>query len=1483
MSNGSPLAEELRQGDDPGKQARSKSALAESLRTEILGGPKPTETPDLAGELRGSLKRIGPKPPEPPPGLVETLVHGLITEPLKDISVAARLALIGGMGPDAAARVGKYLSEQHTNDANEMSQRALRGAAFLYSFAGGPAVGEALPAVSGPLTAGASRFLTPGPLLGKWGSFLVGEMLGGGIYGAVRPTDDDESRASAILGDASVFAAFSSGVKGATEVVLPWALKRAILRMPDAKRRIALGMAKAGLDRAESDLAHGGVTLDQLPPEAAAKIEEPILREAIHTADPSIVDLDAVVRQEVDRELETNAKLMPEKAEIKGLQPPAEVAFKDALEKTPREMTDEELATQPLGKTPPLAESAAGREYQPRVERRKVEHPVDIERRRTPQQFTPGGTSPAPGTVEVMKKAIDISGGRDQFQKLVESKAKEQGRSIDATLIEETARNLVQETQSRAQLNEHVIGPVVKGKSGKVYIGGATHQETIDLAVRSGVPKSEFAGATSDSPRRGFKTNARDFVSREDAAKLVGHDEPLISEDMHKRGVTPLESPRVAEMAMEDLAMKASKDTPPEAAMDAALDHAVASTKPLDTAAPSVKDDAKLVTEELHPLPTHGAKEADRLQGIIAAALDREGPATEKAVLVGLTDPTPREINIEKIKARTPHEQNRNREALERSLAKEKAPIEVEPTEQASVPWTEKGGEGEAVVPKALNGPELAVRMNDAELDALSKAIIQKARGTAGFVSGRLLILATGSGMEWLGYSDNNLTPGESASLKMVGGLLIAASLGPRIAEWAKKSQYVRKMLTAYNPALMMNDFPKGKEFFRQYVEMLTGARAMAHSHAEMIRKVFPDAASMRAAMFVLDEGPNAPEWNMLTPAQQQEAMALHQFNLRLGLIGKGAGILDDYRENYVRHLLPPETFDQWKTTGFRVLPTSGAFAKERIFSLRELEEFAAKRGLPPPIMDLATVHSYHLGEFHRALAGVKLKDALEGIGLITDAPKSAMTALPTGWRPIGVLNLRGKIAPDVVAKTLENISAPRTSSSEIVNSLDRIKGLWMRGIMFWFWEHGFNAMRSLVNLSMNPMDYPNVYRYMRDTEAIGDQGARYGLNLYDRPDYGADAKRAAELTLGKVGIGKHTLAPLGARFDKILGMQDRLLWDKMIPFLQKFTYATEMYRWTERTGGKFLEGSPEFTTQARRAADYANTIAGRVPRYLQDPELARGMRLLMFSPQWTMSRISIIAQAAGEASEIMAGRLNPKDSMYLPFKMQQVALGAMLTFVGSKILSNKSPTFNPSSSKFYMRTGLHNSDGKEIGLDVIGWWQDDLRLFNHPFDFVANRMNPAFKVAYETITGRDYLGRSMTPSQRIGNIVTSFGPIPEIASDAVRLGQAAAGGRPVRGAEGLQMASRATATFRTSVLPKPIDVALAKYAKKLLVKQGVPANDDNVFELSRLMRANFIEGKDLIDPRVVTFLAYRRRGEIIKHPVATPLWAETRRVIADF
>src|SRR6266566_2197585 len=217
------------------------------------------------------------------------VLEGLIVQPVRDISNFIKLMVTRGelgfyertpvFRHDPTSQMKRDLENEMwgpaTQEEEETRQSAIRGGAFLASFAAGGAAEAFLPAIAGPLTEGASAFLRPGPVLGKWGSYAVNEFLGGGIYGSLRPLEEDESRFSAVFGDASTFA--SAGlIFGGIGAGVSSALKARIWRLPEARRDAAIAKFKQAMDMVDSDLSAGGVNASQLPPDARAKIEEPI-------------------------------------------------------------------------------------------------------------------------------------------------------------------------------------------------------------------------------------------------------------------------------------------------------------------------------------------------------------------------------------------------------------------------------------------------------------------------------------------------------------------------------------------------------------------------------------------------------------------------------------------------------------------------------------------------------------------------------------------------------------------------------------------------------------------------------------------------------------------------------------------------------------------------------------------------------------------------------------------------------------------------------------------------------------------------------------------------------------------------------------------------------------------------------------------------------------------------------------------------------
>lgn len=797
-----------------------------------------------------------------------------------------------------------------------------------------------------------------------------------------------------------------------------------------------------------------------------------------------------------------------------------------------------------------------------------------------------------------------------------------------------------------------------------------------------------------------------------------------------------------------------------------------------------------------------------------------------------------------------------------------------------------------AQIQKALQrqfGNDRPIRMVQQPALPRTRSIISDLRRETGAATLRTLIGLTGAGIEGMSFVEDD--PAQRNVMRSIGGLMmLTAAYGP-LRRWATTSGFMRKFILNAAPRTLMERAPS--ETFRQFQERMTWSRELQHSHRTMIEEIFSKDSYRNAMLSIegldLGSGYIPPEFYQLTKKEQQGVIALSQFNRQLGQLLEQEGIIEAFRENYVRHFLPTQTFQRWKTHGYATLPTSGGFAQpRRLETLVELEAWAAKEGLPGPSFDLPNVQAAHLNEAYRAIGTSRTIKMLEGQGLILDSPGSAIRPIPEGWAQIqGISGYGTKMAPEPVAAALRNMAAPGASTFELLNAADVVKTWWMRSIMFWFWEHGFNALRALPLVSLNPTGFGQAWRAVKANDPLLMDAARHGLNLRSRADYGLrSAKQFERLAqqIDRIPLLRD-LRHMGAH---LIEKQDRLLWDQIIPSMQLFTYQTEMMKWAARTENKFLPGSAQYIAAARKAADFANVVAGRLPTELANPRLLQGLRLAMFSPQWTTTRVALSVGAAGELAELSAGRMKWNETAYLPFKMRQAALLFTLTWVGSKILSGDEPEFNPRTHKFYMRTGLRNAAGREVGLDMLGWWQDDLKVFNNPFDFIKDRLNPVLRVGEETISGRDFAGRQMTMPQRLINIGRSFGPPTEAAELAIRGIQSAVpgGAPPVSGGELLQRTTGVLATGNVSTLPRPLDIYISRYAEHLLAQNGIPKSEDNVFELSRILRGNYLAGGGLIDNSVMYYLAYRRRGHKINEPLAAPvdwMWQEGRRVMADF
>lgn len=772
--------------------------------------------------------------------------------------------------------------------------------------------------------------------------------------------------------------------------------------------------------------------------------------------------------------------------------------------------------------------------------------------------------------------------------------------------------------------------------------------------------------------------------------------------------------------------------------------------------------------------------------------------------------------------------------------------------------------------PKRMTGMEIASSMTDQQLNRLPETIRRIAKDRGGFIAARLLIGGTGGMIDTIAATDDDMPEGARLSLFALGTFMMWASVSPRVSEWAKNNDFTRRLIALHTPTKLMSS--RVAEEFRKLQNAFTQSDLLAKSHELMVDRLFKTPSERRALAYVLDEATLAPELASLSKSQQSEAIALSQIYAQISrLMREGMMAKGNYGESYVRSVLPLETYQRWRTHGF----TLGEAGKRvRITSLRQLEEFAKNQKLPGPLFDeMPRVVSRHLKEMYHVMGANNLGKTLMEKGVVQDLPKSGI--IHPNWRKINAPGFGEKMAPEEIAQALENLNNPSASKYEVMNSLDAVKGVFMRSIMLFPWEHGLNTLRAMIVAVSSPKGFWRYYKEVKNLDPALLEDVKAGANLFDRPDFGPAAHQSWQQLMGKIGMPR-----VGARFDAVTYKWEKWLWDQWVPMSQHLIFSTKMAQWAEQTAGKFGKETAEYTAAARRAADFANTALGKTPGHLTSPDMARWMRLVMFSPKWTMTRMALISHAAGEVSDMLEGRLNFRDAWYVHMKMRQVALTAGLTYLISHALTGHGPEFNPNTSKFYARTGWRNAKGQEVGIDLTGWWQADLKMFNHPFDFIAGRLNPMLNVGYETITSRDYLGRDMTTGQTIENIVNSLGPIGEIPQ---AIGRAAAGSLTPGSA--LQSLSGLSATGNVATLPVPMDVALAKMAKKMLIAQGLTASNDNIWQLSRIMRANMLYGQPLVDGQVINYLAYQRRNERMKAGIGTGfdhLWQHARSVIRN-
>lgn len=739
-------------------------------------------------------------------------------------------------------------------------------------------------------------------------------------------------------------------------------------------------------------------------------------------------------------------------------------------------------------------------------------------------------------------------------------------------------------------------------------------------------------------------------------------------------------------------------------------------------------------------------------------------------------------------------------------------------------------------------------------------------------IGGRAL-LGVGSAASFGAIDDENSIATNTA-LAALGTYLGTAALmpGARTSAWFAQHKFFSKYVKWADVRRYATT--AGKEGFDLWHSLTNESRARAVLSANKLRLMLSknptatpgsnaalfaktDDALNRNFGFAADEGALAPEFHLLSPELQREAISLKMANDANAQWMKQQGYIGDIKENYFKNILPRDTFEHWKAQRAAYKAQNNQQAISYIETLRGAIDHAKQHGLEGPIENVADAQAKHMVDVGKIVAKNEVRKFFESLNRIVPYDRLQM---PQGWRRIGNTS---QMAPDDVAAIIERIAQPSVDAP----FLDYAKGIMMKSIMIFPWEHGINLIRGVAALA-NPVTtaraYTNALRMIDKSDPAVLEMAKY-MQLFKQPDRLDETGFNA--LLKKIGLENLT---------HLSHVSERMLWERWAPATAMASWGLEMLKWTKRTNGRFPIGSSEYEAAARRAGQFGDTVAGKLPELLQDPKMAAAMRTVLFSPAWTRTRISVVMKSAGELQDIATGELNPRDAMYLPYKLRAVAFGAAFTWALSKLWGKEDPQFNPNTTKLYARTGLYDDRGRELGVDLVGWWQDDIKMFTDPLMFFEHRLSPPLRAITQGINKRDAFGNDLSYAENLENIFRQFGPLTTIP-DAIM--KTASGHMSSR--EAVKQGSEFLAVGNVSSLPKMSDVVIARMAEKVITSSGLPATRSNVFDLTQMMKQNHKMSGQLVGNNIKSWLAYKRRSYPEHHPIAS-LWYSGKRLLAD-
>lgn len=771
-----------------------------------------------------------------------------------------------------------------------------------------------------------------------------------------------------------------------------------------------------------------------------------------------------------------------------------------------------------------------------------------------------------------------------------------------------------------------------------------------------------------------------------------------------------------------------------------------------------------------------------------------------------------------------------------------------------------------------LTGEQTSALMNTARLVA-ERAAAASLSPEAGVVSRRLMRGVVGAGLFGTGTAIEDEQPGTGSALRAVGGMLMAEaainSPGFR-SSFTKEGSFTRRMLESMDASKFLST-PGASESARAIRDMVTLHGSTVDMLQANFEKVFDTPESRNALRYAGEKLDQSAAWQLLNPAQQQSVREISQLLTQFGAVLESRGIIDQARQHYIPHVLKPEFYNTLRANGGGALARGAAkFTKSRRFAtFEELEGWLKSEGLDPSTVveqdGLKTTIAHFRAGF-KAMDIQAAQEAFERLGALqkkAEAPGNltASFVVPTpGMRDVkGVRGLEGYEAPHDVATLLENMASKGVPSGQVGRTYDAVNGVMTKAIIYNPYIHGFNLWRARVFAGIGK----DAYRMAIEAAQRGDAGllhaASYGAMVTARNFETGHLQAALDGLITAAGGPQTITGKALGQVRRFTEWSDQKVFGDMIPATIYATFEHERLKWAQATKFQFSPGSAEYDAAMRRIADYANNVGGRLPTVFRSQAASGAMRRIFLAPQWLETRWNLTKEALNDASPYLSGGVPQGDPLYGRLKMRQLAIGAAAVTGLSFVLSGKPPGFNPNTGRIYARTGLTDRRGREVGIDILGWGQDELRMFAHPWDFLLGKTGALPRVAGGLYTGRDYRGTQLSPVEAVENTFQQLGGIPTGIEALARIG--ATGQLPTL-SEGVRDAAQTLGLGGTSGLPAPQDVQVAVYAAKMLRQSGVPPTQERVWDLQKLMRSALRREQSIYaDREVAWYLANEQRS----------------------